>query len=102
MARLVPRCLSVCVFRFVRHQESISRLFCCFVFLFITSILGLCQNPPPSDPQALGLAQQSIAALTNGIAVSDMTLTGNATWIAGSDVETGPTTLKVKGAGESR
>jgi hypothetical protein len=57
---------------------------------------------PVSDPQALTLAQQSNAALTSGVVVSDVTLTGNATWIAGSDIETGQTTLQAKGIDESR
>jgi len=59
-------------------------------------------QPPPSDPQAIALATQAIAALTNGVAVSDVTMDGDATWIAGSDKETGPTTLLAKGTGESR
>jgi hypothetical protein len=44
---------------------------------------------PPSDPQAVAFASQAIAALTSGIAVNDVTLTGNATLVAGSDTETG-------------
>jgi hypothetical protein len=60
------------------------------------------QNQPSSDPQALSYAAQSITALTGGATISDVTLTGNATWIAGSDNETGPATLYAKGAAESR
>ena len=59
------------------------------------------QNPQ-SDPQALTLASRAIAALTNGVAVSDVALTGTVTWIAGSDKETGTTTQQAKGTGESR
>jgi hypothetical protein len=67
-----------------------------------TTFLFSQNQAPVSDPQAIMLAQQSIAALTNSISVADVTLTGNATWIAGSDKETGPTTLQAKGTGESR
>jgi hypothetical protein len=59
-------------------------------------------SPPVSDPQALTLAAQSIVALTGGTAISDVTLVGNATWIAGSDQETGSAILMAKGTGESR
>jgi hypothetical protein len=58
--------------------------------------------PPPSDPQAVALAAQSIAAMTGGGAANNLVLTENATRIAGSDQETGPATLMVKGFTESR
>jgi len=54
-----------------------------------------------SDPQALTLAWRSITALTGGHPVSDMTLTGNATWTVG-DPETGTVALRALGSGESR
>lgn len=75
----------------------------CSLWLFVAlSSAVLAQNQPTSDPQALSLAAQSIAALTGVNSVSDVTLTGNATWIAGSDNETGAATLYVKGTSESR
>ena len=47
-----------------------------------------------SDPQALALVQQSLTALSaSGALPSDVTLAGNATWIAGSDNEVGTATL---------
>jgi hypothetical protein len=42
-----------------------------------------------SDPLAVSLAQKSVAALTGGSAISDVTLNANVTWIVGSDNETG-------------
>src|SRR3989475_5059988 len=69
--------------------------------LFAAS-LALAQNPPASDPQALSFVAQSIAAMTQGAAITDVTITGNATWIAGSDHETGQLTLRAKGYAESR
>lgn len=61
-------------------------------------VLG--QNPTPSNPQAVTLAAQSIAALTGGTNISDATLTGNVTW--NSDADTGTFTLQALGTGESR
>jgi hypothetical protein len=75
----------------VRIQVLRSVLMFLLVLLGSTSVFS--QNQPPqSNPQALSLAHQSIAALTNG----------NATWIAGSDNELGSATLQAKGTGESR
>jgi hypothetical protein len=55
-----------------------------------------------SDPQALALAANSLAALTGGATITDVTITGTATRVAGSDVGSGPVTLKALGTGESR
>jgi len=77
---------------------------CCFAVPLTLLLLSVAsaQNPPQSDPQAVSLATQAMAALTNGTAVSDVTLTGNAAWISGSDNETGAATFRAKGTGESR
>jgi hypothetical protein len=58
--------------------------------------------PAPVDPTALSLIQKALAALNGGAAITDVTLTGNATRTAGSDVETGPITMKALGARFSR
>lgn len=55
-----------------------------------------------SDPQALTYAAQSIAAMTGGTPIADVTLTGTATRTLGSDVGTGPATFYAKGQYESR
>jgi hypothetical protein len=60
------------------------------------------QNPPQSDPQAVAFASQSIAALTGGSPISDVTLTGSVTWSGGTTTETGTATLLASGTGESR
>jgi hypothetical protein len=60
------------------------------------------QIPPASSPQALSIAAQSIAAQTSGNAISDVTLTGSATWTSGSDTETGNATLLASGTNEGR
>jgi len=69
--------------------------------LFVASF-SVAQTSTVSDLQALTLAERSIAAMTAGSAVSDVTLSGSATWVAGSDTETGPATLTAKGTTESR
>jgi hypothetical protein len=55
-----------------------------------------------SDPQAIALAAQSITALTGGVSISNVILSGTATRTAGSTVQTGPATLTASGTGLSR
>jgi hypothetical protein len=59
-------------------------------------------SPTTSNPQAVSLAAQALAALTGIVQISDVTLTGTATRTAGSDVETGTITLKALGTTNSR
>jgi len=74
----------------------------------VLSLLAIlaCPSPaqvvPTSDPQALSLAAQSIAAMTGKTAVSDITLNATVTSIAGSDNFTGTAVLQAKGTAESR
>jgi hypothetical protein len=65
----------------------------------LASCFAFAQNPPPSDPQAVAFAAQSISAIAGGVSITDVTLSGNVTW-NGSD--TGSATLKALGTGESR
>jgi hypothetical protein len=62
----------------------------------------LARNTSTSDPQALALASQAIAALAGSTIVSDVTVSANVTRTAGSDVQTGSGTLYGKGQNESR
>jgi hypothetical protein len=62
----------------------------------------LLSQTPPSDPHAISLSSQSIAALTGGNQVSDVRLTANVTWTAGAEPESGTGVLLVKGPSESR
>lgn len=58
---------------------------------------------PQSNPQAVSFASQSIAALTRGTTIRDVTLTvSSATWSGGMDPETGTATLLASGTAESR
>ena len=68
--------------------------------LFLVSVASA-QQPPQSDPQAISFASQSIAKLTGGNPVSDVTLTGTVTWSGGTTPKTGTATLLASGIGES-
>jgi hypothetical protein len=76
---------------------------CSTLLLLLTCVapigLAVKKNQPNSDSRALVLAAQSIAALTGGSAISDVTLTGSVVW-NGSDA--GTATLKALGIFESR
>jgi len=58
--------------------------------------------PATSDPQAVALLQRSLSALTGSVSISDVTLTGSAHRIAGSDDETGTATLTAMIGGNSK
>jgi hypothetical protein len=60
------------------------------------------QNPPASDPQALAYAAQSIAAIVGSVSISDVTLTGTATWYGSGGTDTGTANLQAVGTSESR
>jgi len=59
-------------------------------------------NPATSDPQAVAVIQKSLAALTNGVSVSDVTLTGTVRRVAGSEDETGTATVTALAVGDSK
>lgn len=67
-----------------------------------SSTASSAQSQPPSNPQALAYAAQSIAALTGGATISDVTITGNATWNGSGSSQTGTATLLALGTTESR
>jgi len=85
-------------------QTRIScRFFQSFLLILVGSTFLFSQNQPPaSDSQAVTLAQKSVAALTGGVSISDVALSGNAIWTTGPDTETGTATLSALGIGESR
>lgn len=76
------------------------------LFSIALSALNLfAQTPSPtptSDPQAIALAQQSIAALAGGVSIADVALNANVISVLGSDYETGSGVLRAKGTAESR
>ncbi len=81
----MPRCLSVLAASIITLIPS-----------FLTA-----QHLSQSDPRALAYAAQSMATLTGGVSIRDVTLTGTATWVAGSERETGAATLVGLGPNES-
>lgn len=85
--------------RFLRSSVLV-----CFALILASSVpaQSTATAPATSDPQAVALVQNSLAALTNGAAVTDVTLTGSARRIAGSDDETGTATLEATSLGDSR
>lgn len=73
-----------------------------FSQLAIFTLAQVTSPVPASDPQALSLAQKSMAALTGGAAITDVTMSATVTSLLGSDNETGTGTLRAKGIIESR
>lgn len=77
-----------------------------FTSLVIPAIVNGQQVPTTAtasrDPQSVILLQRSLAALVGTGTVKDVTLSGNARRIAGSDDETGTTILKATAIGQGR
>lgn len=75
---------------------------CCRVCLLYVFMAGTAvgQSRPASDPQALSYAARSIAAMSGGMNITDMSLTGSVTWNSGAD--TGTATLTALGTTDSR
>jgi hypothetical protein len=78
------------------HRPAVAMLF------LLAASSAVAQNRPVSDPLAVTFAQKSVAALTGGTTVGDVTLNANVTSILGSDYESGTGTFQAKGTGESR
>ena len=85
-----------------------ARSFLSFVFLilFASALIAQTQQPTPApqptDPQAAALLARSAAALSGTAPLSDITLTGTARRIAGSDDESGQGILKALASGAGR
>jgi len=82
------------------------RLLAILIAIFFCSQVGSisAQQAPSAttQPQASTLLAQSAVALAGSVAISDVTLTGTAQSVAGSDDETGTVVLKAMAGGESR
>jgi hypothetical protein len=81
----------------------VARLFSLVSISLVLSVLSIslaAQQTVSSSPQAVSLLQKSLAALTGGQSITDITLSGTARRIAGSDDESGTGVLKaIAGAG---
>lgn len=71
----------------------------CLASLLVTASLNAQQavSTAPRDAQAVLIASQSLQALTRVTSVTDLTLQGSASYVAGSDEETGSVTLLASG-----
>ena len=77
-----------------------SLLFLSLVISTTTVLVG--QNRAVSDPLAVSLAQQSVAALVGSAPVSDVTLNGGVISVLGSDAQTGSGTFRAKGSRKNK
>jgi hypothetical protein len=80
----------------------VARLFFFVSISFVLSTSIAAQQIATPSPQALALLQKSLAALTGGQAITDVTLSGTARRIAGSDDEIGTVVFKALANGSSR
>jgi hypothetical protein len=71
-----------------------TRLWLVVVLSFCFAITLVAQNPSSSSPQALTTLQSAFQALSGKSAINDVTLTGIAEWIVGSDDESGTVVFK--------
>lgn len=58
--------------------------------------------PTSADPTAVAAVQKSLAAQSNGVTIADITMTGTARRIAGSDDETGTVVVRAVSTGDAR
>lgn len=80
---------------------SLPRLVSLFVLIAFAKSATAQETAIATPPQASVLLQQSLAALTGGHPLTDVTLSGTARRIAGSDDESGTAVLKAVAAGAS-
>src|SRR6266481_1823256 len=71
-------------------------------FLFLLPIPFWAQQTVPTSAQGPVVLQQALAALAGATSIADVTLTGAARRIAGSDDETGTAVLKALATGEAQ
>jgi hypothetical protein len=77
------------------------RVLVCTLLFFGSPLNSQSQPQTPTATQPAQLVQQALAALTGGQSLTDVTLTGTAQFIAGSDNETGTAALKAVASGAS-
>jgi hypothetical protein len=80
----------------------VTRLVLSFVLATLVLLPCTAQQPTSPAPQASALLQQASTALNSGKSLSDVTLTGTAQYIAGSDDQSGTSVLKALATGEAR
>jgi len=78
----------------MRFARTFVLAFSCLFLVFPLFAQQTASTTTQSSPQALTLLQNSLAALTGGKSITDITLSGTARRIAGSDDESGTATYK--------
>jgi hypothetical protein len=79
-----------------------------FTFVVLSLVFALPANAqqastvPAQNLTAISLARNSVAVLSGGVQISDITLTGTATRVVGSDTGSGTVTLNALGTTSSR
>jgi hypothetical protein len=73
----------------MRFRLFLLTLLCASAFVPLAA-----QQSPPTSPQAVQYLQRALVALSGSTPTNDVTLSGSAHYIAGSDDETGTATLK--------
>ncbi len=86
----------------MRTRPRIVLLSLAFLFAVQTAAQQTTTPAPTRDPTAVALLSKSLAVMTGGMPLSDVTLQGSARRIAGSDDETGTAVLKALASGEAR
>jgi hypothetical protein len=80
----------------------VARLLLFVSISFLLSISLAAQQTATSSPQALQFLQQSLSALAGGQTLTDVTLSGTARRISGSDDDTGTAVFKALASGAGR
>src|SRR6266567_2590459 len=80
----------------------VARLVLSVSISFLLAISLAAQQTATSNPEALQLLQQSLKALSGGQTLTDVTLSGTARRIAGSDDESGSVVLTATASGSSK
>jgi hypothetical protein len=86
-------------------MKQLTKVLLASLFIFVATAVAAKQAPTPaktSDSSATALLSKSLAALTGNSSVSDVTLSGPARRIVGSDDESGNSALKALVTGEAR
>jgi hypothetical protein len=86
----------------VRHARFAFSFVLSSLFLFPSAAQQATAPTPTNSPQAATLLAQSAAELSGNVALSDVTLSGTARRIAGSDDESGAVTVKALAVGAMR
>jgi hypothetical protein len=80
----------------------VTRLVLSFVLPAIVLLPCVAQQPAAPDIQAAAILQKSLGALAGGQSLSDVTLSGTARRVAGSDDDSGTVVLKALASGAGR